>query len=410
MSRADQLLDELIEKLRSTKSVRAIWLAGSRGRGSNDDLSDIDIWIALDDDHIGSAVSDPLAFVQSFTPTVMHILAPSIAPAGGVFLGSWVPVDDEFVQVDWYIARASTAMRDADTVVVFGDVPLREPRGRPQHLAEYVLEKAQQNLALALQSISNMTKNARRGEFWDAANNARNGNIRLLTARSLLQSGVEPKFLASQESLLAGPPPTTVHEVQSQALSLLDEVSVLNRAAEAKLEPAIVAMGNVVRNWRDTGWKPTEEYYRTLPRRYMGAGMLFTDSANNILLLETTYKEFYEIPGGVVESGESPREAARREIQEELGIQVDPGAMLIVDTRSQPAPKGDAIMIVYDGGIIEDPAALQPDGDEIAQVRLTPVDQLDQVCTPQMATRLRAAIRARELGTTIEIVDGLVLD
>lgn len=410
MSKADTLLDEIIEKLQGMDAIHAVWLAGSRGRGTNDAFSDIDIWLALDDHHTATVIDDPLAYVQEFVPTVLHILAPSIAPPGGAFVGSWVPVDDEFVQVDWYIAPASSVRRDADTVVLFGDVPVRVPTDLPELPANLALEKAQHNLALAMQSISNLMKNARRAQFWDAANNARNGNVRLLTARSLLRTGDEPDFVAVQETLLAGPPPTTVREVQNLALFMLDEVNSLSKLATADLDAAINAIRSVIQNWQASGWKPTEEYYRTLPRRYMGAGMLFTDTANNILLLETTYKDFHEIPGGVADAGESPRDTARREVHEELGIHVEPGPMLIFDTRSQPAPKGDAILIVYDGGVIDDPLILKPDGDEIARVRFAPVDQLDRFCTPQMATRLRAAMHARELGRTIEVIDGTVID
>lgn len=410
MSKPDLLLDQIIAKLRHSHDVHAVWLAGSRGRGTADEFSDIDIWIALDDDHIAPVIDDPLTYVHNVVPTIMHILAPSIAPGSGAFIGTWIPSDDEFVQVDWYFAPASTAKRDVDTVAVFGEVPLRQPLDLPALPQSLVLEKAEHNLALAMQSINNMVKNGRRGRFWDVANNARNGDRRLHTARSLLETGNEPGLVASQESLLSGPPPTTVRDVQELAVTLLEEVSSLGKTTRADFSPAISAMRTVIRNWRETGWKPTEEYYRTLPRRYMGAGMLFTDVHDNILLLETTYRPLYEIPGGVAESGEPPRETARREVREELGIDIEPGPLLIFDTRSQPAPKGDAIMLVYDGGVIDDPSILTPDGDEIAQVRFTPIDQLDQFCKPQMATRIRAAIRARNRGRTIEIVDGKIID
>jgi 8-oxo-dGTP pyrophosphatase MutT (NUDIX family) len=35
-------------------------------------------------------------------------------------------------------------------------------------------------------------------------------------------------------------------------------------------------------------------------------------------LLEPTYKEDWEIPGGIIEENESPREACKREVLEEL--------------------------------------------------------------------------------------------
>lgn len=49
------------------------------------------------------------------------------------------------------------------------------------------------------------------------------------------------------------------------------------------------------------------------PRKRVGAGVTIVDEDFRILLVEPTYKDTWEIPGGSVEPGESPREGARRE-------------------------------------------------------------------------------------------------
>ncbi|WP_306359498.1 NUDIX domain-containing protein [Nocardia sp. CC227C] len=41
-----------------------------------------------------------------------------------------------------------------------------------------------------------------------------------------------------------------------------------------------------------------------------------------VLLVRPTYKDHWDIPGGYVESGESPRDACRREVAEELGLAI----------------------------------------------------------------------------------------
>jgi len=46
--------------------------------------------------------------------------------------------------------------------------------------------------------------------------------------------------------------------------------------------------------------------------------------AGRVLLIENSYKSEYTIPGGSVKKGESPAEAAARELFEETGIQVQP--------------------------------------------------------------------------------------
>ena len=66
-------------------------------------------------------------------------------------------------------------------------------------------------------------------------------------------------------------------------------------------------------------------------RPVVAAGALFRDAAGRVLLVHPTYKPGWDVPGGVVEDGESPAEACRREIAEELGLDRATGAFLSVD-------------------------------------------------------------------------------
>jgi ADP-ribose pyrophosphatase YjhB (NUDIX family) len=58
------------------------------------------------------------------------------------------------------------------------------------------------------------------------------------------------------------------------------------------------------------------EYDRGLPRKRMAAGVLLFDACGRVLLVDPVYKDYWDVPGGVVESNESPRDAARRELGE----------------------------------------------------------------------------------------------
>lgn len=67
------------------------------------------------------------------------------------------------------------------------------------------------------------------------------------------------------------------------------------------------------------------------PRKRIGAGLVAVDDRQRILLVEPTYKEHWEIPGGLVEAGESPRNALGREVIEEFGFDVGIGRLLVID-------------------------------------------------------------------------------
>ena len=56
-----------------------------------------------------------------------------------------------------------------------------------------------------------------------------------------------------------------------------------------------------------------------LPRKRAIAQMLVRDPDGRVLLCQLTYKRDWDLPGGVVEVGESPRLAVAREVEEELG-------------------------------------------------------------------------------------------
>lgn len=89
-----------------------------------------------------------------------------------------------------------------------------------------------------------------------------------------------------------------------------------------------------------------------LPKKRLIAHALFRDEGGRVLLLETSYKEDWELPGGVVEPGESPRLGAAREILEELGIVVELGQPALVDWMPPYLGWSDAVEFIYDGGTL----------------------------------------------------------
>lgn len=48
------------------------------------------------------------------------------------------------------------------------------------------------------------------------------------------------------------------------------------------------------------------DFVHSLPRKRMAASMLFSNIEGEVLLVEPTYKQHWELPGGVVEADESP--------------------------------------------------------------------------------------------------------
>lgn len=151
---------------------------------------------------------------------------------------------------------------------------------------------------------------------------------------------------------------------------------------------------------------PDDAFYASLPRRRVGAGVLFVNELGWPLVVEPTYKPTWEIPGGGVEAGEDPRTCAVREVREELGIEIGLGRMLVIDHKSEPMPRGDSTMIIYDGGVLTDPSLIRLEETELRSFRFLAEVDLAEFLTASLAFRVRSASRAVELGTMVEIVDG----
>ena len=101
-----------------------------------------------------------------------------------------------------------------------------------------------------------------------------------------------------------------------------------------------------------------------LPTKRIIAQGLLRDADGRILLCRLTYKPEWDLPGGVVEVGESPADGLVRELQEELGITVNVNGLITVNWL--PAWRGwdDACVMLFDLGTADaslaDTMRLQP--------------------------------------------------
>jgi 8-oxo-dGTP diphosphatase len=136
-------------------------------------------------------------------------------------------------------------------------------------------------------------------------------------------------------------------------------------------------------------------YVSSLPKMQVGSGCLFRNESGQILLVKPVYKPPWEIPGGAAEAGESPMAACRREVSEELGLDLHPGRLLVVDYREpEPGRRGDALRFVFDGGVLspQQIAAVRLQPEELSEFRFVDPADLDAYVIPVMARRLRACL------------------
>ncbi|MER7932227.1 MULTISPECIES: NUDIX hydrolase [unclassified Streptomyces] len=139
----------------------------------------------------------------------------------------------------------------------------------------------------------------------------------------------------------------------------------------------------------------------------MAAGALFFDDADRVLLVEPSYKDYRDIPGGYVENGESPLQACVREVHEELGIKPAIGRLLVVDWAPNPG-EGDKVLYLFDGGrLAEDECGhIELQAYELRGYAFHDTRELSGLTIPRLARRITAGVEARVNGVTAYLEHG----
>lgn len=143
-------------------------------------------------------------------------------------------------------------------------------------------------------------------------------------------------------------------------------------------------------------------------RAAVAAGALFFDDQDRVMMVKPTYKDYWDVPGGYVEEGESPRAACVREVYEELGLRLDVGRLIAIDWAPHPQ-EGDKLLFLFDGGVL--------DRDTRARVRLqrTEVSEYQYVAALEfhartihrLAERITRAHEARMNGVFVYLENGV---
>ncbi len=131
-----------------------------------------------------------------------------------------------------------------------------------------------------------------------------------------------------------------------------------------------------------------------LPRKRAIAQLLVRDPDDRVLLCRLTYKQDWDLPGGVVEVAESPRLAVSREVEEELALQIRAGDLLLTDWLPPWGGWDDAVCLVFDGGV-HAPSILDAivmEAREIRDAQFCTLDQVHDRAADFTARRVEAAL------------------
>ncbi|MGH3428725.1 MAG: NUDIX domain-containing protein [Mycobacteriales bacterium] len=140
----------------------------------------------------------------------------------------------------------------------------------------------------------------------------------------------------------------------------------------------------------------------------VAAAALFFDDQGRVLLVDPVYQEKWHVPGGIAEDGESPKQACRREVLEELGLDKPIGRMLCTDWIPATPGLPERILFFFDGGTLKpeeiDKIALQ--AEELQDFTFVPIPQAVDMLPDLLARRLQACMQIRDTPETAYLENG----
>jgi 8-oxo-dGTP diphosphatase len=146
-----------------------------------------------------------------------------------------------------------------------------------------------------------------------------------------------------------------------------------------------------------------KQYHQTLPSKRMASGALLWNDSGKVLIVEPSYKILCELPGGVVESGESPLDAVVREVREELGLVLPPAAFSLasIDYLRETEDRTEALQFVWAGTILTSSQidSIRLPSDELSGFAFVTPEDAQERLGPVVGPRLLRAVSAIRANT-----------
>ncbi len=135
---------------------------------------------------------------------------------------------------------------------------------------------------------------------------------------------------------------------------------------------------NLLRLFKRLPTSARRRVVRTISPSFTVGAMCFIERSDGALLLvEHVYRRRWGVPGGLLEKGEDPADAALREVREEVGLDV----VLIGEPAVVVDPVPQRVDVVYRARVSPgcDPADASPRSPEIASLRWFPARDLPEL-------------------------------
>lgn len=97
------------------------------------------------------------------------------------------------------------------------------------------------------------------------------------------------------------------------------------------------------------------EWINSMPTKRVSASVVLTNDQKEILIVKPNYRDYWNLPGGVVEENESPLDGALREVSEETDLNLDKLEVSLLGVQYIPAHGPvfkEFLAFLFDGGTL----------------------------------------------------------
>lgn len=88
-------------------------------------------------------------------------------------------------------------------------------------------------------------------------------------------------------------------------------------------------------------------WWNSLDSRVSSAALIIENEAAQALIVKANYKSHWTFPGGLIDAGETPLQAAVREAREEVGLVIDSATVAFVWVANRASKVADTYQFVF---------------------------------------------------------------
>ncbi|MCM1988732.1 NUDIX domain-containing protein [Oceanirhabdus seepicola] len=138
------------------------------------------------------------------------------------------------------------------------------------------------------------------------------------------------------------------------------------------------------------------EFYEKLPKKRMASGAIFFNDKMELLVVKPTYIDDWSIPGGVIELNESPAEGCKRELKEELSLDIKLKDLLVVDYYNGTETSTESLNFIFYAGVLNTSSIneIKLPPEELENYKFIKIQEIERYLSGRLLRRVKQALRA----------------